>query len=147
MITWKLPCHPKFRIYVRFPAILRFKEKYGDRLFIINGEEDLTRAALKVIKDRFEDGYWYDEPEEPTKPDYSLEEAATLKGAAKEAALREIDRFQRSKLAYEEALEMWKILKSAVDNNDGRIAYYFLHYRSDMRCEYETLELLLPEDL
>ena len=41
--------------------ILVLNEKNGNRYFYVPTDEDLERAALKIVLERNEDGYWYDE--------------------------------------------------------------------------------------
>lgn len=43
--------------------ILIFKEKHGKRYFDASTEELKLKAFHKIIKERFNDGYWYHKPE------------------------------------------------------------------------------------
>jgi hypothetical protein len=52
---------------IQTPGILRFNEKHGDRYFIYHNEEELHRACQHVMKERLNDGYWYDMDDPDTK--------------------------------------------------------------------------------
>jgi hypothetical protein len=50
-------------------GILVFTEKHGVRHFICKDKDDYCRAAMKVLKERFEEG-WYGDEKEPLNPDF-----------------------------------------------------------------------------
>lgn len=127
--------------------ILIVKEKHGDRYFVINSRADLHRAALKIVKERYDHGYWYHAPkrkEDIAKPAYSKKEIEQLKGAAKEAALAELRRYERELKYHKIAEEQYALALAAVKENDGEAAYELLDWRRD--CEYEGFELERPEE-
>jgi|SaaInlStandDraft_4_1057021.scaffolds.fasta_scaffold03903_6 hypothetical protein len=45
---------------LKFPCILLIKGKYGDRRFFINSHEEKDAIALKVVTERFNEG-WYED--------------------------------------------------------------------------------------
>ena len=58
--------------------VVVFKEKHGERYFLIRNQEDFAAAALTLIKDRHDQGwfrYLEGRPERPKGPKTSLEDA------------------------------------------------------------------------
>lgn len=49
--------HIRGRLEGTFPVFLIFKEKHGDRHFLVNSKEDVEKISLKILKERIE--YWY----------------------------------------------------------------------------------------
>ena len=43
-----------------FHQVVKFKEKYSNRYFYVPTFEDLCKVAIKIFKERVEEGYWYD---------------------------------------------------------------------------------------
>lgn len=39
--------------------VMVFKEKHYDRYFVVDGIEDQNKVALKILRERYEMGYWY----------------------------------------------------------------------------------------
>ena len=127
-------------------VILIFKEKHGDRYFDVSTESRLFGACLSVLKERFDEGWWYEPPEgnEPEPPTLSLEEIGKLKeGRIKQEALEEHKSYNRDLVYFEEAARLYKNIKQAIDNKDGALAYQCLLARSN--GEYERMELEFPE--
>jgi hypothetical protein len=45
------------------PHVMIFKEKYDDRLFLINNSVDMIKALRIISEERLNAGYWYDNTE------------------------------------------------------------------------------------
>lgn len=43
----------------RFPVIISFHEKHGDRYFVCNSHEEIFSIAIHIFSERFESGDWY----------------------------------------------------------------------------------------
>lgn len=39
--------------------IMIFKEKHAERYFVVNSKEDQHKVALKILRERYNEGYWY----------------------------------------------------------------------------------------
>jgi len=60
--------------------ILTAHEKHGDRRFAANDKDGLGRIALKILRERQADGYWY-----PSREELEKEHETDLKSAARMA--------------------------------------------------------------
>lgn len=130
---------------MNYPQLLTFTEKHGSFTFICRSEKELFQAALQVLKMREAQGYWYHAPEDPKlkAPSYTTaQEIEQLRGPAKEAAQKELQKYKRALKEYQEELEDWKELQEALKNQDGRLAFRILERRSDY--EYEAMDLESP---
>lgn len=127
---------------VNQPMLLVFNEKHGDRYFNVPNDEALFAAALKIVTERFEQGYWYVEPEEnekPAAPDFTKEQIATLPESMREAAQKKLREYERSLHDYNELVDGYARIKKAVDEKDGRVAWEVIRDRCD--AEYEGYAL------
>jgi nicotinamide mononucleotide adenylyltransferase len=61
----------------KYDVIVVFKEKHGDRQFVVPTREALEKVALKIVLERDEEG-WYEFPQFPTQPDISVEQAEKM---------------------------------------------------------------------
>lgn len=127
-----------------FPGVLVAKEKHSTRYMKALDRETLLASALKLLKERFKEGYWYYEPEKPTKkPSVPLEQAQALpNGALKNMALQEHEDVKHALAQYAYDLEVHESIKKAVKSNDGEAALEILLSRSDYEYEHIDLENL-----
>lgn len=136
---------PINRAIITAPRILVFSEKYGDRYFQVNSDEDLFKACLKVFRERVKDGHWYWFPPEPAKPSMTVEAIAALpEGRVKKAAMFEISNYPQEVHTWKRAMENKEQYNKAM-GGDGREAYYFLCSRVDH--EYEHFNLHAADSL
>jgi hypothetical protein len=123
--------------------ILIFREKHGSRYFDASTDELICKAALKVLTERLEDGYWYYEPEPPNKGGIlTPNQIATLPTAA--LVNQETDkliRYNQDFRQYEYDLQEFRDIKKSVETKDGLTAYKILRSRSCDEYEYETFQL------
>lgn len=125
--------------------VVVLKEKHETRYFVIRSVEDMKKLCLKVVTQRHKEGYWYYAPEEPPKkPDYTAEEAATLKGSAQEAALDEIKNYKRELASYEEDKHLYAlVLKAAEGDKEAALQVMFAR----REAEYEEFAIEKAESL
>jgi len=110
------------------PGILIFEEKHGTRYFVCNNSQEFCRAAMKVLRERLEDDYWYhDEELEPE--DFAKKEAAAYCGIVYRAPRLIKDKTRAQKIS---------------DTNDYEAALEFMEERSDY--EYERMKLDAGEE-
>lgn len=136
---------PYFLRNLEFPGVLVAEEKHCTRYLRAGNLQELEASALKLLKERFDEGYWYYEPKkEPTAPAISKEAAEKLpEGNVKKLALQEIRQYERALAENADARDFWTQLKKALDEKDGKLAYKLLHARRDYEyenVEFETLE-------
>lgn len=129
-----------------FAMIVVFKEKHGDRHFIVKNQTELNKVALKIVLEREEEG-WYDfDYEKPVEPKMTVEDAAKLGMAGvKDAVEREWSSYKYSKKQYEEGIQLKAALEKVVKEKDGATAFRFLN---EMKGgEYEAFEVISSESL
>jgi hypothetical protein len=105
-------------------GILVFREKHGNRYFICNTKEDYCRAAIKIIKERLDEGWYWDEEDDDDN-----------QAAAEYAGVKRRKRYVRKDET---------TARQIVESNDLVRAYMFLEERSDY--EYEGMYIEYPED-
>lgn len=121
--------------------ILIAKEKHGTRYFDASTPELLAESAFKLLKERWDDGYWYflDDPPED-KDILSEEQIAALpteslrnqESQKRKNFLRELDNWQNS-------VEEYKVIENCIQNRLKDKAWKIL--RSRRNYEYENVEL------
>ena len=122
--------------------ILVLEEKHGNRYFDASTDKLLAQASLIVLKERYEEGGWYFKPSEPSKPDFTEEQASELPPSLKPAAMEFLRLYNCQLLRYREELDDYERIERAIASNNGWLAWNVLHDRSGY--EYETCN---PEDL
>lgn len=117
--------------------ILIFKEKHSNRYFDASTVEAHSAACLKILKERLEEGYWYDPGDPPDKEDILSEEqiSSLPTEILKRAESERRKRYLRELANYEEEVKFVEDAKDAIANNKGRLAYKLLMWRRD--GEYE----------
>lgn len=121
--------------------ILIAKEKHGTRYFDASTPELLAESAFKLLKERWNDGYWYYLDDPPEDKDILSEEQIsalpTVSLQASEQAKRdwylaEYEDWRRDEKKY-------LSIKDCVENNKKDKAWRLLQNRRDY--EYENVEL------
>lgn len=135
---------------VECSQILIFQEKHGTRYF--DGTTDKARyaAALYILKQRFEEGWWYGEEEKVPSLEGTIDDTGlTIQqiedlpdGKIKKEALEAVKSLKRSIRYAKEHNYQLKLIKKALDESNGRLAYSVLRDRSDHEYERMEVELL-----
>lgn len=144
-----------------FPAVLKFTEKHGDRLFLIHGEEDFQKACLKIALERVKDGYWYPGVEQLKKEREEALGGVSVEGAELYVALSEDElnalpealrekakelllklRRKRASIErhYAQELETAELAESLLEKPDLQIAADLIADRRDYQYEGYDLE-------
>lgn len=127
---------------VRAPSVLVLEEKHGRRHFNVADDEALFRASLKILTERFEQGYWYgtrEDIEKPEAPDFTKEQVAAMPESLMREALRKLRKYDTDKQQYDAEVEDYDNIVTAVKTKDGRLAYQALRSRQD--AEYEGFSI------
>ena len=119
-----------------------FTEKHGNRYMKASTDEELQESCLKVLRERMADGYWYYDPDEPTKPVCSREDAEKLPDPFRETALEAWKIYDRKFRQYKKDEEWLKAARDEIENSKGWAAK-LLGRRRD--CEYEGFEIVKVE--
>ena len=127
-----------------FEQIVVFKEKHGDRHFIVHNRGELEKVALKIVLERNEEGWYSFEYEKPTEPKMSVEDAKKLGMDGVVAAVeREWSNYKYSKKQYDDGIKLKAALEKIEKEKDGAVALQFLN---DMKGgEYEAFEVISSE--
>lgn len=121
--------------------ILIAKEEHGTRYFDASTPELLAESAFKLLKERWDDGYWYISEDPPENKDIlSEEQIATLPTESLRASeqgklywyLSEFKDWQKNEKEY-------LAIKDCVETGKKDMAWNLLQNRSDY--EYENVEL------
>jgi len=104
--------------------IIAFTEKHGTRRFIGSTPELMAKALIKVLTDRINDGYWYDDTPVEGQDQLNLFRKPALTDAEK----------------------VRQILAKANENliEAGKLAYTFLQSRNGYEHEEFDIEYLEP---
>jgi hypothetical protein len=128
------------RPLIKEPQLLVFEEKHGNRYFYIPDDKTLAAAALKVLTERYEEGYWYYEPgEKPKAPDFTKEQITTLPESMRPAAEKKLREYEAACRQYATEVEDYERIVKAVKTKDGKLAWKALYDRQD--GEYERVKL------
>lgn len=133
------------RVTQKYPCLLKFEEKHGDYNFLIKDQAECNTIALAMLKKRFDEGYWYydistDEIEkslvELKKYDTDFtalpKEMQIVFAKNKIHAQDQYNQLIKSKAEFD-------LIKKAIENKDGVLAYKILDRRSDY--EYEVMRI------
>src|SRR5712691_5287667 len=97
--------------------IIIFREKHGERIFLVETEEKLRAVALKIVTERYNEGYWYENPEAPEKPAAMLltaEQLDVLSGTSvRRAAEDEIQKYKNRLKNYERDSANYSLMLAA----------------------------------
>jgi len=125
--------------------LIVFREKHGDRIFRVETDEKLWAVALKVLKERDAEDYWYEEPEVPEKPTSLLltnEQIATLSEGARDVVKQDQEQYERNLREHRTNMARYQRLRQAIDLGDGRLALRVLGERKDYEYEGWDFEYL-----
>lgn len=128
---------------MNLPCLLKFTEKYGDRLFLLMNKEDAFKAFDKVFRERVEVGYWYVSrlPTEPSKP---VLPSDTNNVVEMRRYAYQLNHYESQLENYKNALaEFYMIEKIKESNYDVNLIVRFMQARRDYQYEgfeYEQFE-------
>lgn len=129
--------------FIKEPMLLVFKEKHGDRYYHVVDDKMLLAVALKILTERFEEGYWYGEPSDlpdpPKAPDFTKEQVEAMPESLRPAAYKKLHDYAVAMRQYNEEVDDYRRIEKAVREKDGREAWQALNDRSD--AEYEGFNL------
>ncbi len=159
---------PKFlQRFVKYDGpgrVVAFEEKHGTRRFLANTPEDLFKACLIVLKDRYGDHEhnWYSARKAAAEKEEALREAKeslqtelisaetieTLPSALREDARQHNERQKEAMAWLEESLMEHQWMVQAIDEEDGVLAYMVFNQRQEHQYEKMDFEYLgsLEED-
>ena len=123
------------------PVLLVFGEKYGDNYFLLRQVEELFAVALKVLSERFSQG-WYCEPKFNNK-DFKLLSDDIIKSLSvkmRDEYLNDKERHERDIREFNEMKKQYSLIKKAIKDKDGELALELLSERKDY--EYERFEFI-----
>lgn len=88
--------------------VLKINDKYDEHLVAVDTEEALSKASLKLLRERMEEG-WYDEPD-PDEPPYSKEQIEGLPegSSARLVAERELRQWEGSAKQRADERQWWE---------------------------------------
>ena len=125
--------------------ILVLTEKHGYRYFDASTDKLLAQAALLVLKERQEDGGWYEKPDaEPPPLDFAESDIDKMPASMRDEARTKYKLYRSLCNDYREACDDQARVNHAISTNDGMSAWHILRDRS--RYEYERAELENLED-
>ena len=128
------------RSLVEKPSVLIFKEKHGSRYFSVTNDKELFAVALKVLTERFKDGYWYYAPGfTHTKPDFTEEQIKAMPLSLREEAWKKFNAYKTAVRQYELERSDYDAIVKAVNTKDGKAAWDCLRNHND--GQYEGYEI------
>lgn len=92
--------------------ILVAKEKHGDYYFAADDAEQLAASALRLLRERWDAGYWYEEPEEQPAVLTDAEIAALPNDTLRQAARRSNQTVERDRRYHENHRKWWDSTKA-----------------------------------
>jgi len=125
------------------PRIVVFKEKHGDRHYIIHSSDDFRKICLSLVKERNQYG-WYSHLEyekEPVIPTFTKESISTLPTEFQAEATKTWTKYERDMKTYKELQSLIELRKKALDG-DGYSAAEFIKEMD--HSEYEGYEIVTP---
>jgi hypothetical protein len=122
----------------RFDLIV-FKEKHGNRYFRLASKEDLSGAALTILKERLKNIYIY-KSKGPVELDFTIDDVENMPPSLKESAMSKLKDYNRRISEAEKDNEDYYLSQYAIENNDGEIAWYVLMCRVDYEYEGYSLQ-------
>lgn len=121
--------------------ILIAKEKHGTRYFDASTPELLAESAFKLLKERWDDGYWYCLDDPPEDKDVLSEEqiAALPTESLRNQESQKRKNYLRELYNWQDDEEEFLAIKDCIENELKDKAWKLLRNRSDY--EYENVEL------
>jgi hypothetical protein len=119
--------------------ILIAKEKYGDRYFDVSSIEQLYKVALYLVKQRFEQGYWY-KPADPVEPlDFNEDDLQKIPESLRARAKQTLESHKEAMKKCNQYMNEYQEIQEAIKNSDGRQALHILNCRKGY--EYEEVKI------
>lgn len=115
------------------------KEKHADRYFDVTTDEQLHNVALYILRQRYEQGYWYAEPTPPEALDFEASDIEKAPVSLRDEMQKRLKSHQRELQHYEQEKDDWDAVTRAISTNDGRLAFRILRDRNNY--EYEGFEI------
>lgn len=125
------------------PQIVVFKEKHGDRHYIIHSADDFRKICLSLVKERNQYG-WYshlDYQKEPAVPTFTKESISTLPTEFQGEATKTWSRYEKDMKTYKEFQSLIELRKKALEG-DGYSAAELIQEMNG--GEYEGYEIVQP---
>lgn len=121
--------------------ILIAKEKYSTRYFDASTPELLAESAFKLLKERWDDGYWRDLDDPPKDKDILSEEQIAVLPTEnlRNSESQKRKEFLKEFRYWEESMAEYRAVANCIKNNLKNQAWNLLRNRSDY--EYENVEL------
>lgn len=119
------------------------EEKYGTRYFDVTTKEQLHKVALHLLRERFEDN-WYYEPEPVPSLDFAEEDIVKAPVSLQEEMQKRLSVYKHQMRKYQQKKSNWDEIVMAVETNDGELATGILKGRSDY--EYESFDIETCEE-
>lgn len=119
-----------------------FKEKHGDRHFLVKTMQDLGEVALKIFNERLKEKFWYDFSELTDNKEVPLTEDQinALPNEKLKKAARENNASLIGDTRYNKELERQKKMYDVIiEKKDSEVALKFLDSRQ--KYEYEAFEV------
>lgn len=121
--------------------ILIAKEKHSTRYFDASTPELLAESAFKLLKERWDDGYWYELDDPPKEKEVLSEEqiAALPTESLRNQESQKRKNYLREVYNWQSDEKQYLSIKDCVENGLKNRAWKLLQNRSDY--EYENVEL------
>jgi hypothetical protein len=119
--------------------ILVLEEEHGNRYFDATTDEQLHKAALFVLRSRFDEGCWYPDPEPPEALDFTEADIEKAPASMRDEMKRIWKSHQKEVWNYEEEKEDHDNIDNALSTNDGKAAIRILRNRDGY--EYEGCKI------
>jgi hypothetical protein len=125
------------------PQIVVFKEKHGDRHYIIYSADDFRKICLSLVKERNEYGYYshLEFQKEPVVPTFTKESISTLPTEFQAEATKTWSRYEKDMKTYKEFQSLIELRKKALEG-DGYSAAEFIQEMNG--GGYEGYEIVQP---
>lgn len=125
------------------PRIVSFKEKHGDRHYIIYSADDFRKICLSLVKERNEYGYYshLEHQKEPVVPTFTKESISTLPTEFQAEATKTWSRYEKGMKTYKEFQFLIELRRKALEG-DGYSAADFIQEMNG--SEYEGYEIVQP---
>jgi len=125
------------------PQIVVFKEKHGDRNYIIYTADDFRKICLSLVKERNQYGWYshFEYEKMPVIPTFTKESITTLPTEFQAEATKTWSKYERDMKNYKEFQSLIELKKKALDG-DGYAAAELIEEMNS--GEYEGYEIVTP---
>lgn len=144
---------PKAFLRQRFPSIIVFNEKHGNRYYIANNPDEFGRVFLTVLEERFHQKYWYNwmkgyKDTSLVIPKFTEEDINSLPESVQEmteSMRRELSFYKKGLREQKETRENYLNIEKAIVTRDTYLAYQMI--REVSSGEYEGFEIEHPLEI